>query len=42
MSPFEGGDDIDVCLALGSLKQDDKNNLEEWLFKKYTTFTNDI
>jgi hypothetical protein len=42
MSPFEGKRPIDVCVALNSLEHPHAAELEEWLFKKYSSFTGDI
>jgi hypothetical protein len=42
ISPFEGRQPLDICLALKSLRPNDELELEEFLFKKYTSFTVDI
>lgn len=42
ISPFEGRDPLDVCLALNTLRSEDAIELEEFLFKKYSSFTGDI
>ena len=33
---------VDVCVALGTLENGHSSELEEWLFKKYSSFTTDI
>lgn len=42
MSPFEGRPAIKVEKVLNSLQPADREVLDEWLFKKYTTFTPDV
>jgi hypothetical protein len=42
ISPFDGQAPVDICHALNSLDSKHAQELEEWLFKKYSSFTTDI
>ena len=42
ISPFQGKMPVDVCVALNTLKPAHAKELQEWLFKKYSSFTTDI